>query len=72
MGTSKKKSILHIAEEYAGYSSIHGISYIFDKKFHKLTRLLWLVVVLVFLCIAAHLTWNTWVKWGEEQVNMSL
>ena len=68
----RSSKLAHTVEEYANHTTIHGISYIFDKKFHRLTRLLWLAVVLVFLGIATHLTSNTRVKWGEEQVNMSL
>ena len=56
--------------EYASRSSIHGISYIFDKELHLVDRLLWLLVVVVFLGVAATMSWNFWSQWRNEQVTI--
>ena len=68
--TSTKKAFSQTTEEYASRSSIHGISYIFDKELSIVDRLLWLFMVLAFLGVAAALTWNLWSQWRNEQVIM--
>ena len=67
-GAPKKTALTQTAEEYASRSSIHGISYIFDKELHLVDRLLWLLVVVVFGGVAAAMTWNFWSQWRNEQV----
>ena len=68
--TSTKKAFSQTTEEYASRSSIHGISYIFDKELSIVDRLLWLFMVVAFLGVAAALTWNLWSQWRNEQVIM--
>ena len=70
--TLKKAALSQTTEEYASRSSIHGIGYIFDKDLHLGERLLWLAVVLVFLGVAATMTWNLWSQWRNEQVTIDL
>ena len=70
--TLKKAALSQTTEEYASRSSIHGIGYIFDKDLHLGERLLWLAVVLVFLGVAATMTWNFWSQWRNEQVTIDL
>ena len=65
---STKAALSQTTEEYASRSSIHGIGYIFDKELHLVDRLLWLLVVVVFLGVAATMTWNFWSQWRNEQV----
>ena len=66
--TLKKTALTQTTEEYASRSSIHGIGYVFDGELNILDRLLWLLVVLAFLGIAAALSWNFWSQWRNEQV----
>ena len=66
--TLKKTALTQTTEEYASRSSIHGISYTFDRELNIFDRLLWLLVVLAFLGIAAALTWDFWSQWRNEQV----
>ena len=68
--TPKKAALSQTTEEYASQSSIHGIGYIFDQELHLGERLLWLAVVLVFLGVAATMTWNFWSQWRNEQVTI--
>ena len=67
--TLKKTALTQTTEEYANRSSIHGIGYTFDRELNIVDRLLWLLVVLAFLGIAAALTWDLWSQWQNEQVN---
>ena len=67
--TSKKSALTQTTEEYSSRSSIHGISHTFDRELNIFDRILWLLVVLAFLGIAAALTWNFWSQWRSEQVN---
>ena len=55
-----RSKIFQTTKDYAGRSSIHGIGYIFDKDFHLVDRLLWLLLVIVFGGVAATLTWDFW------------
>ena len=66
--TLKKTALTQTTEEYASRSSIHGISYTFDRELNNFDRLLWLLVVLAFLGIAAALTCDFWSQWRNEQV----
>ena len=64
----KRTALIRTTEEYAGQTTIHGINYIFDKKFKLAERVFWLLLVLSFFVLATYLTWNTWTQWREEQV----
>ena len=66
--SSKKTALKQTTEEYASRSSIHGIGYAFDRELNVIDRLLWLLMVLAFLGIAAALSWNLWSQWQNEQV----
>ena len=68
----RKNALIQTTEEYASQTTIHGISYIFDRKLNLMERLLWLLLVLAFLCLATFLTWNTWIQWREDQVETTL
>ena len=47
---------------------IHGISCAFVRDLNIVDRLLWLLVVLAFLGIAASLSWDLWLQWENDQV----
>ena len=47
---------------------IHGISCAFVRDLNIVDRLLWLLVVLAFLGIAASLSWDLWSQWENDQV----
>ena len=66
--TFKKSALTKTTEEYASRSSIHGIGYAFDRDLKIVDRLLWLLVVLAFLGIAAALSLDLWSQWRNEQV----
>ena len=63
-----KSNIAQTTKDYASRSSIHGVSYIFDKELSIVDRLLWLFLVLVFFGVAIAMTWNFWSQWRNEQV----
>ena len=64
----KKKPLTQTAREYASHTSIHGISYIFDRELTYFDRFLWLLLTSAFLGLSITLTWNIWTQWREEQV----
>ena len=68
--TPKTVVLTQTTEEYASRSSIHGIGYAFDRELSTFDRVLWLLVVLVFLAVAAALTLNLWTQWRNEQVRI--
>ena len=63
-----RSNITQTTKDYASRSSIHGISYIFDKDLSLVDRLLWLFLVLVFFGVAVAMTWNFWSQWRNGQV----
>ena len=73
---TKKKNgelaLLQTMKDFAERTSIHGISYVFDRGLRIVDRLLWAVVVIGFLGLAFYLTWNSWTQWRDEQVEIIL
>ena len=69
-GAKKKLALTKTTTEYASQSSIHGIGYIFDRELGIFDRVLWLLIVLAFLAVAAKITKNFWTQWREEQVDV--
>ena len=73
--TKKKKgkiALLQTTEDFAERTSIHGISYVFDRGLKIVDRLLWAVLVICFLGLAFYLTWNSWTQWRDQQVRTIL
>ena len=63
----KKDSILRVIKstthEFANSTTVHGITYVFDRGIKALDNLLWLLVVCLGTGIAIYmsvLAWNTW------------
>ena len=63
----KKDSILKVIKstthEFANSTTVHGITYVFDRGIKALDNLLWLLVVCLGTGIAIYmsvLAWNTW------------
>ena len=69
-GANRKLALTKTTTEYASRSSIHGIGYIFDRELGIFDRVLWLLVVVAFLAVAAKITKNFWSQWREEQVDV--
>ena len=69
-GANRKLALTKTTTEYASRSSIHGIGYIFDRELGIFDRVLWLLVVVCFLVVAAKITKNFWSQRREEQVDM--
>ena len=69
-GAKRKLALTKTTSEYASRSSIHGIDYIFDREIGIFDRVLWLLVVVGFLAVAAKITKNFWSQWREEQVDV--
>ena len=69
-GANRRVALTKTTTEYASRSSIHGIGYIFDRELGILDRVLWLLVVVAFLAVAAKITKNFWSQWREEQVDV--
>ena len=61
-------ALLQTTEDFAERTSIHGISYVFDRGLKIADRLFWGLLVLSFLSLAFYLTWNSWIQWQDEQV----
>ena len=66
----RSSKLAHTVEEYANHTTIHGISYIFDKELSLAGRLLWALIVLGFCALACALTLDTWTQWQENQVHI--
>ena len=71
-GKKKSPAVVRTTEEFASHTTVHGISYIFDRSLPIADRLLWLVVVVSFLALASYLSYNSYTEWRGEQVITTL
>ena len=49
---------LTMVKDYSEYSSIQGIIYIFQSGQSIIGRIFWIFVVLLMLCLSAHMSWQ--------------
>ena len=59
-------------KDYASTSTVHGVSYILDEKTPVIERLLWLIVVSIFGCVAVYMVVQTFTTWQENKVITTL
>ena len=59
-------------EDFAGRSTVHGISYILDKTISLPDRLLWLIVCLGSALLATFLIYSSYTEWKENPVITTL
>ena len=67
-----KKPYLVTLREYSASTTIHGISYLFDRESHALDRLFWAVVVLVAIYGATKLSAVAYIGWQDNPVITSI
>ena len=66
----KQRAFLKTAEEYSSCTTIHGVSYAFDRDSGVLDRILWTLVVVALLVFAVYLNYNIWTQWRDGQVEI--
>ena len=54
--------------EYSASTTIHGISYLFDRENHALDRVFWAVVVVVAIYGATKLSAVAYIGWQDDPV----
>ena len=59
-------------EEFGSRSSIHGVSYTLDRALSWLDRVLWLLLFLGSIALAAYMITTTVQDWRERQVVTTL
>ena len=59
-------------EEFASRSTVHGVSYIFDRTISFSDRLLWTIICLASALLAIYLIYNTYTDWQDNQVITTL
>ena len=69
---AKKTVALRALEEYASQTTIHGISYIFDKKLPAYDRMLWTLICLSFSILAILMTNQSFSNWQSDMVITTL
>ena len=57
---NRKGTIINKATEYAGVSSIHGISYIFDQSQRIVSRFAWLLIAMSAITVGVY--WSLQVR----------
>ena len=68
----KQLALLKTVEDYSSRSTIHGVSYVFDKDLGVLGRILWTLVVLALLAFVVFLNYRIWTQWEDGQVRVSI
>ena len=72
-GVLKKRSMLvKNLEEYASRSSVHGISYVFDKTAFLFDHFIWFLIVFAFGCVAIFMVHQSYTEWQNDQVIMTV
>ena len=66
----KKHALFKTTEEYSSCTTIHGVSYAFDRDSGVLDRIIWTLVVVALLVLAVYLNYKIWTQWRDEQVKI--
>ena len=67
-----KKPYLVTLREYSASTTIHGISYLFDRESNALDKVFWAVVVLVAIYGATKLSAVAYIGWQDDPVITSI
>ena len=59
-------------EDFASRSTVHGVSYIFDRTVSPFDRFLWLIIFLGSASFAIFLIYSSYTDWQDNQVITSL
>ena len=68
----QKSKLLQNIEYFSSRSSVHGLSYIFDRNISLFDRLLWVIICLIAAFFAIFLTYNSYTEWEDNQVITTL
>ena len=69
---SIKKRVSSILRDYAEASTAHGISYVFDKNLLGIEKLLWFMVCVSFITMAAIFSCQAYHKWQDDPIITSV
>ena len=69
---AKSTAVSKTLREYSEASSVHGVSYVFSKSLPLLDRLLWSLLTLAALALAAYWSMTAYNNWQENLVTTSL
>ena len=69
---AKSTAVSKTLREYSEASSVHGVSYVFSKSLPLLDRLLWALLTLAALALAAYWSMTAYNNWQENLVTTSL
>ena len=58
--------------EYAQHSTVHGFNYIFDQSIGIVERVLWLILVICYLCLVLFYIHSSYNHWQENMVITTL
>ena len=67
-----KRPYIETVREYSASTTIHGISYLFDRENRALDRLFWVVVVLVAIYGASTFSYDAYISWQDHPVITSI
>jgi hypothetical protein len=71
-GLKPLKAITNTTYEFAGNTTVHGITYIFDKTIFIVERILWLCVVVFFAILAIYWSVGMYGDWQDSPVLTSV
>ena len=69
---ARSTAVSKTLREYSEASSVHGVSYVFSKSLPVLDRLLWTLLTLVALTLAAYWSLTAYNNWQENLVTTNL
>ena len=71
-GLKPCKAVATTGNGFANATSIHGISYIFDNSLLVLERILWFIVVGIFVGLCAHFIVDAYLDWQRNPIITSV
>ena len=69
---SVRKVVSRTLKDYADVSTAHGISYVFDKNLLGLERLMWFMVCVSFVSMAAIFSCQAYNNWQDDPIITSV
>ena len=67
-----RKPYFRTLKEYSASSTTHGIAYVFEDNRLFIERVLWIIIVIIAICIAAFLSIGAYNNWQDNPVLTSV
>ncbi len=71
-GVGPGKAFVNTSHEYAEAATVHGVSYACSRSLQLVPRILWVIIVLLFLTLAIYWSVIAYYEWVDNPVLTSV